>query len=401
MKGGEVFFLFFRELPHRLSLPPPSLSLPKKKKKNSSHLAQQAPGLPQPLDDGGGPLLQHREALQPLPRLGGEPARVVDGGGHRQPAPQPDAVVLLAVARRGVDEACPGLGGDVLPPDDDAAHGGVGGVRGVERGAVGGALEGGAGEGDEELERGRGLRGGGAAVPPPLARRRRLGRLGLRPRLGHLGRHGPGQRLRDDEERAPVSQVHDGVGEALVDGDGGVRGESPRRRRPDRQGEAPVLLPRPPPRERRRGALREGLDRQCDPHGPRNMPGRVLQLGLGERRPRARGPVHGLPAAVDVPAQRERAEDAELRRLVPRVQRHVGAAPVSEQAVAAELGALRVHGALGELAGPRAQRLRRQRSPLGVGQRLQHLELDGQAVAVPARHVPGPVALEQLPVDDE
>mmetsp|Transcript_6581 Transcript_6581/g.20720 ORF Transcript_6581/g.20720 Transcript_6581/m.20720 type:complete len:236 (-) Transcript_6581:15-722(-) len=103
-----------------------------------------------------------------------------------------------------------------------------------------------------------------------------------------------------------------------------------------------------------------------------------------------------------MPVERHRAKDAELRGLVRGVEREIRRLPIRPHAEALELRALPVDRLERKRAGALAQRERRERTPLSRAlDALQDLELDGQAVAVPAGHEAHASALHHLePVDE-
>jgi hypothetical protein len=112
----------------------------------------------------------------------------------------------------------------------------------------------------------------------------------------------------------------------------------------------------------------------------------VLDLGFGQRGAIAQAPVNGLLALVDQAARHELAERPQDGCLEREVHRAVRVSPVAEHAEALEVVALRIDEPSGELAAGPAELARR--SALGVGaQFLLDVQLDRQAMAVPARHV--------------
>ncbi len=162
-----------------------------------------------------------------------------------------------------------------------------------------------------------------------------------------------------------------------------VRRQRPRRRRPDHgehalAGEAGV-----PGREAVAVRLGEGeahVDRRA------HVVLVVLHLGLGERRAARDTPVDGLLRLVDEPSLDEQGELAHDRRLVEGRHREVGVAPLAQHAQPLELAPLHADVLLG--VGPAgAAELDRRQLALLRAEAAVHLQLDREAVAVPARAV--------------
>ena len=132
----------------------------------------------------------------------------------------------------------------------------------------------------------------------------------------------------------------------------------------------------------------------------------VLDLGLGERGLAVHAPVHGLEALVDDARADEAPELAGDHRLIGGLHGHVRVLPVADDAEPLELLALDVDVLLRVLAAA-ANLLERVHGPPHVHIRgveaelLVHLVLDGQAVAVPARHVDGVVSEHGARLDHE
>jgi hypothetical protein len=127
----------------------------------------------------------------------------------------------------------------------------------------------------------------------------------------------------------------------------------------------------------------------------------VFHLGLGERGAAGDAPIHGLLAAIDEALRDEVREEAQFVRLVFLVEREVGILPVAEDAEALELGALEVNvfarvGVAGGADGGGVAR-----GVAGLAHVLRDLELDGQAVAVPAGDVGRVEAAQRLVFDDD
>ena len=159
-------------------------------------------------------------------------------------------------------------------------------------------------------------------------------------------------------------------------GDGAVRRDRPRRRRPDQdRGAGKVAV--------------EGVDdRELHDDGRRDLLV-ILDLGLGERGLLDRGPHHRLRAAIELVRHRKRHDLAGDLGLGRKVHGRVGAVPVALDAEALELLALHVHPARREGAAFAAE-LDDVDGVLVLAAGavfLLDLPLDRQAVAVPARHV--------------
>ena len=177
------------------------------------------------------------------------------------------------------------------------------------------------------------------------------------------------------EERTSVMADFD-VLELRVHGDREVRGQRPRRGRPDDDGE----------RVRGRELLGGGIgDREGDPDGVRALV-LVLDLGLGERGLARDGPVHRLLGTIDEALLDEAGEAAEDLAFVGRIHRAVFRSPVGEDAEALELAALLLDVGGGEFGAGLADAEGVERLLLGL-EFLHHLVLDRETVAVPARDV--------------
>ena len=121
----------------------------------------------------------------------------------------------------------------------------------------------------------------------------------------------------------------------------------------------------------------------------------VLGLGVGERGLVGGVPEHGLQAAVRVAFLRQLQKRLDDLGFECRGHREVGALPVAADAEALELGLLDAHplGGVGSTAG--AERVGRPLLFL-LAELLHHLNLDGQAVVVPAGDVGRAKALQRL-----
>ncbi len=166
--------------------------------------------------------------------------------------------------------------------------------------------------------------------------------------------------------------------------DGQVGRQRPGRRGPD-DGEGRTPAQRTVQRRRHRD------ERELHVDGRRALL-LVLDLGLGQRRLAVHAPVHGLEALVDDAATDEAPELARDHRLVGGRHREVRVVPVTEHTQPPELLPLDVDVLAGELSAA-APLLDGVHGLAHVDRRrveaelLVHLVLDGQAVAIPARHV--------------
>ena len=270
----------------------------------------------------------------------GETAGVVHGRVDGQALGAAEVVVVRAVTRRDVDEAGAGVGGDEVG-GEEPARARAEGVFVGERGEFVG------GDGALDL----------VAAPP-------------------------GAFLRDGFEERVADEIDISVGvdarveERRVEGDGEVRGERPGRGGPDE--EEGVRLAR---------ELELHIDRLADVVG-------VFHLGLGERGAARDAPIHRLLATIDEALRDKVGEEAQLIGLVFLVEREVGVLPVAEDAEAFELGALEVDVFAGVGIAGGADGSGVARGVAGLAHVLRDLELDGQAVAVPAGDVGGVEAAE-------
>ena len=161
-----------------------------------------------------------------------------------------------------------------------------------------------------------------------------------------------------------------------------VRRDGPRRGGPDEHGYRPAGQGRDLLRERRR---RRRPHRELDVDRRRPV-GLVLHLRLGQRGAAVQAPVHRLLALVHHPLLDEPAEGAHDGRLVVGGHRPVRPRPVARHPEALEVGRLPLDELLGVAAAGAAE-VGHAHLPLLPAQLLVHLQLDGQPVAVPARHV--------------
>ena len=337
-------------------------------------LRQQGAGVAQGRQDGGVGVLEHVEPGEGA-GFGGEGAALIHRAENRQAVLAAGIEVVDAVARGSVHQAGAGFGGHVV-----AAH-----------------------------QHRRGAIQQGMAVLDPLQR------LALHAEQGFEGAlQGGAQAV---HERFGHHQIAGGVGgggtiaadgvvELAIDGDGQVGGQGPGGGGPDRHEQllAVVLV----------GGTLDAMGPQLAGQGGGQLHHRkghvgagggvavgVFQFGLGQGGAGARAPVHRLEAPVDVARQHHLAEHTDLGGLVGLVEGEVGLVPVGPDAPAAETAALALHLLEGVGVGAAAQAERGELLAFVAGEPLQHLQLDRQAVAVPARHEARPLAVEQgVLVDD-
>ena len=126
----------------------------------------------------------------------------------------------------------------------------------------------------------------------------------------------------------------------------------------------------------------------------------ILDFGFGQRGAVFDAPVDRLEALIDIAAVQELDERAGDHGLVVRAHREIGIFPLAEHAQALEILALQVDEFLGVLAAGAADFDGRHLRFLGA-EVVIDLDLDGQAVAVPARDVGRIEARHGLRFDDE
>ena len=290
---------------------------------------------------------------------------------------QPDQIIFLAVARRGVDEARAGVVGDVIARQ----HRHIEAIAGSEAGQRVGA------------DHVRQLSGGDRPLQPPA-----LDPGGGEHRLGQGARqHQPVADLGPGFVVQPALQtLHpvDGVGDGGTIADRPVGRDGPGRGGPDHH------------RGADQGGRAEGRrlphHRELDPDRRRGVLV-VLDLGVGERGALHRAPHHRLGAAVELAAHQELVELADDGGLGAVVHGGVAVVPVAQHAQALELLALHLDPLGGVFATAGAE--------LGLGdlvlapalgaELLLDLPLDGQAMAVPAGHVVHVLAERELAADHE
>ncbi len=194
----------------------------------------------------------------------------------------------------------------------------------------------------------------------------------------------------DDNVAAVQRERH--VVELRVQRDSEVRGKGPGGGGPDHHGglfagkrghRAPQVL----------------LQGELDEHRGGLVVG-VLDLGLGERRAAGRAPVYRLLALVEAAVLCEARQFTGGGPFVARVHGQVGLVPVAEDPEALELLALDADELGGVLAAELSHLELRDLVLLGA-QVLLDLQLDGEAVAVPPRHVRGGEAFHPLALEDD
>mmetsp|Transcript_46626 Transcript_46626/g.97979 ORF Transcript_46626/g.97979 Transcript_46626/m.97979 type:complete len:293 (+) Transcript_46626:2230-3108(+) len=189
--------------------------------------------------------------------------------------------------------------------------------------------------------------------------------------------------------------IHHTIFQIGIDRHRQVRGNSPRSRRPDRHLQLFVTLRELLQLLRRTHHIQRHVNRFT------NVSLGIFQLGLRQRRTTRWTPVHRLPPAENVSLFVHFAKHTNLRRLVLRKQRQVGVGKVANDTVSLERGALLLHRLLGECGGPLAEGDGSQGLTLLRFHRLQHLQLDGEPVTIPSRHVVHLLPFQNLmPIDE-
>ena len=112
----------------------------------------------------------------------------------------------------------------------------------------------------------------------------------------------------------------------------------------------------------------------------------VLHLRLGQRRPAIRAPVHRLESLVQVAVGDDARQGPDNIGFELEIHGQVGVVPVAHNAHADEFGALAVHLATRIRAAFVAERRGTDLDP-GFAHLFFHVQLNGQAVTVPARNI--------------
>ena len=150
-----------------------------------------------------------------------------------------------------------------------------------------------------------------------------------------------------------------------------------------------------------RGIDRRRIGCQRKPH-PDGRAGVILifDFSFGQRGAIVDAPVHGLQTFIDVAAVQEFDERARDHRLILRAHGEIRILPAPQNTQPDEIGALQIDVFCGVLAALGAD-LRRGHLRFARTQFAVDLDLDGQAVAIPAGNVGRIVALHGLELDDE
>ncbi len=127
---------------------------------------------------------------------------------------------------------------------------------------------------------------------------------------------------------------------------------------------------------------------------------RIVHLGLGQGGSAVDTPVDRLLALHHMAVGDDPPQGADDLRLEGEVHGEIGPLPVSQDAEPLEVGALAVH-LLGGIFPAGDPKLGRADLVAGLALLLLHLELDGQAVTVPARHVGGVQPIEGAGLHDD
>ena len=316
-------------------------------------LGQQSTALAQKIDDGRIGL----EDMHPFPRrsLDGELAAMIDRREDLEAILATHLEVVGAVTGRCVHEAGAGLDRHMLAEDEDS-------LARIEGMTVSQVLEHGALEDLPDR----------IVVPAELTRGSR------------------DQFACQDVVLAVV--LDDGVIEIRSDCDGQVGRKRPGRGRPDHGIER--LLDR-------KAQTLDGIvgQTEADVHRRRGMV-LVFDLSLGQRRLTVSAPVHRLETLVDHPGLKEASERVGDGRLILEGHRQIRMVPVAEDGQPLEVVALDVDVFRGELPACAAE-VGRRHLLLFRAQLLVHCVLDGEAMAVPARHIRRVVSEHRARLDDD
>ena len=127
----------------------------------------------------------------------------------------------------------------------------------------------------------------------------------------------------------------------------------------------------------------------------------VFDLGFSQRGAARDAPIDRFLAAINETLLHDVGEQAQLVRFVFLGQREVGMIPVAEHAQPLELRALDVDVFVRVGLARLADRDGVRRGIAGFAHVLGYFELDGQAVAIPARHIRRMEAAQGLVLDDD
>ncbi len=192
--------------------------------------------------------------------------------------------------------------------------------------------------------------------------------------------------------------LHQRIVEIGVHGDGAVGRQGPRGGGPDHGREGSLAgVAFGAVKLGGHGSLVDGLEAHVDGRGVLVV---VLHLGFSQRGAAIGTPVHRLGAFVQVAVFNDLGHGADDVGFSAKIHGQVGVFPVTQHAQTDEVGLLRFDLGLGVFAALGAE--------LGGGNLLTrladhafHFQLDGQTVAIPARHVGGVETGEALGLDDD
>ncbi len=188
----------------------------------------------------------------------------------------------------------------------------------------------------------------------------------LRQRLGH--------------QQGPALPLDQDVVQRRVEADGHVGRQRPGRGGPDGQRDLARVAGAAGTVERRRIQRCKG---HVDGGGLLVL---VLHLGLGQGGTAVRAPVHRLEALVQVAVLDNAGQGTDDVRLEGEVHGEVGIEPVPQHAHADEIGALGIY-LPGGIFPALLAKLRRAHLDPGLADLLLDIQLDRQAVAIPAGHI--------------
>ena len=181
------------------------------------------------------------------------------------------------------------------------------------------------------------------------------------------------------------------VVESFVQRDSEIRGQRPRRRRPDnrrqfagfvRGSELGAVFGF---RGQRAGIVKIRIERERDVDRRRNVIV-ILDFGLRQRRAAIEAPMHRTQAAIHVAVLDHLAQHADFRGVVLRRHREIRLEPVADTSEPPEIRALQVDPLLGFGAAQLAQLELGRRARLVAAEVARHLVLDRHPVTVPSGH---------------